>query len=118
MREDRIRWNQIPYHKPGNKPLTWKEQKRKLRMEDKFEKKVLAISFGLQAYNPSFPPPIPIILQPKLHTKPCSLCYEFVIQPWSVLSCVPYALRLEIVTISWLVRIVKITQTTSLGRLT
>jgi hypothetical protein len=32
---------------------------------------------GLQAYDTHFPPPDPVILQPELHVKPCSLCYEF-----------------------------------------
>jgi hypothetical protein len=34
MREDKIQWTQIPYNKPGNKPLTRKEQKRQLRVKD------------------------------------------------------------------------------------
>jgi hypothetical protein len=36
MREDTIQWRQIPYHKPGNKPLTRKEQQRIQLMEDHF----------------------------------------------------------------------------------
>jgi hypothetical protein len=118
MREDRSKWKHIPYDKPGNKPLTRKEQKRILRMEDKFEKEALEISLGLQAYDSKLPLPDPIILQLELHVKPCSLCYEFGHTPMDVLSCVLYVLRQETVITSWLVPSEKIIHTTSLVRKT
>jgi hypothetical protein len=46
-------------------------------MEDQFEAEAIEISLGLQSYDPIFPPPPdPVIIQPELHVKPCSLCYE------------------------------------------
>jgi hypothetical protein len=41
QRADKIQWRQIPYHDPGDKPLTWKEQQCICRMEDRFEEKAL-----------------------------------------------------------------------------
>jgi hypothetical protein len=38
--------------------------------------KELEISLGLQGYDPNFSPPDTVILQPELHVKTCSLCYE------------------------------------------
>jgi hypothetical protein len=64
MREVKIKWKQLPYHKPGSKPFTWKEQKRVLCTEDKFEKKALEISLGLQAYIPNYTPSDANILKP------------------------------------------------------
>jgi hypothetical protein len=75
LRDDKIQWRQIPYNKPGDKPFTRKEHQRIPRMEDRFEAEALEISLGLPAYDPSVPPPDPIILQPELHVNPCSLCY-------------------------------------------
>jgi hypothetical protein len=46
-------------------------------MEDKFEAEALEISLVLQAYDPNFPPPDPVILQPKLHVKQCPVCDKF-----------------------------------------
>jgi hypothetical protein len=71
MGKDRIRWNQIPYHKSGNKPFTRKEKERIIRMDDQFEKKYFEIRLGLQAYDPNYPPSDPIILKPELDVKPC-----------------------------------------------
>jgi hypothetical protein len=34
-------------------------------MEEQFEAEALDISLGLQAYDPNFPPPKPVILQPE-----------------------------------------------------
>jgi hypothetical protein len=39
-------------------------------MEDQFEDTALEISLGLQADDPNFPPPDPVILQPELHDLP------------------------------------------------
>jgi hypothetical protein len=75
MSEDKIKWKQISSHKPGDKPLTWMEQKHIVCKHDQNENKALEISLGLQANNPKFPPPDPVILKPELHVKPCSLCY-------------------------------------------
>jgi hypothetical protein len=45
-------------------PLTRKERQRLQRMEVQFEEKALDISLGLQAYDPIFPTPDPVFLQP------------------------------------------------------
>jgi hypothetical protein len=54
LRADKIQWRQNPYHKPGDKPLTQKQQQRIQRKEDQIEAEALEISLGLQAYNPNF----------------------------------------------------------------
>jgi hypothetical protein len=46
-------------------------------MEDQFEEKALEISLGLQDYDPNFPTPDPVILQPELHVLHCPLCEKF-----------------------------------------
>jgi hypothetical protein len=70
-------WRQIPYPKPGDKPLTRKELQRLQRMKDQFEEKALEISLRLQAYDPNFPTTEPVILQPELHVLPCPVCDKF-----------------------------------------
>jgi hypothetical protein len=46
-------------------------------MEDHFKANVLKIRLGLQAYDPNFPPPDPVILQPEFHVKQCPVCENF-----------------------------------------
>jgi hypothetical protein len=58
-------------------PHTWKERQGIRRMDGQFEAEALEISLGIHAYDPNFPPLDPVILQPEIHVKPCSLCYEF-----------------------------------------
>jgi hypothetical protein len=67
-------------------------------MEIQFEKKALEIRLALQAYNPSFSPPDPIVLSPELHVKQCSLCYEFGHTTMDCPELCPLLLRQKIIT--------------------
>jgi hypothetical protein len=59
----RIQWGKIPYHKPCNKPLSWKERQRIRHMKDQHEAEALEISLGQLAYDSSFHPSGPVILE-------------------------------------------------------
>jgi hypothetical protein len=116
VNETRIQWGKIPYHNSGDKPLTRKQRQRIHCMDDQHEAEALAISLALQTYDPNFPSPDPVFLQPELHIQPCPVFDEFGHK--AVLNYVLYALRLVNAIILWQVHGLKPIHTTSLLRKT